>query len=64
MQLHPDFSVDFIDMRENPDGKYYWILHTRDHFSKFIAASFFGCMEQRDTHVMKYKLHTLPLPPS
>jgi len=25
-------------MRGNPDGKYCWILHIRDHFSKFSAA--------------------------
>ena len=28
-------QADLIDMRTKPDGKYVWILHLKDHFSKF-----------------------------
>ena len=28
-------QVDSIDMSSQPDGDYKWILHARDHFSKF-----------------------------
>ena len=28
-------QVDLIDMSSQPDGDYKWILHARDHFSKF-----------------------------
>ena len=27
--------MDLIDMRHEADGKYKWILHVKDHFSKF-----------------------------
>lgn len=29
------FQIDLIDMRHRPDGEYYYIGHTMDHFSKF-----------------------------
>ncbi len=28
-------QADLIDIRTKPDGKYVWILHLKDHFSKF-----------------------------
>lgn len=28
-------QMDLIDMREQPDGKYCWILHVKDHYSRF-----------------------------
>ncbi|KAI3620135.1 hypothetical protein CBS9595_002102 [Malassezia furfur] len=28
-------QVDMIDMRREPDGEYQWILHIKDHFSRF-----------------------------
>lgn len=28
-------QIDLIDMRHEPDGQYKWILHAKDHFSKF-----------------------------
>lgn len=28
-------QMDLIDMRQEPDGKYRWILHIKDHFSRF-----------------------------
>jgi len=28
-------QIDLIDMSSKPDGDYKWILHARDHFSKF-----------------------------
>ena len=28
-------QMDLIDMREQPDGKYRWILHIKDHYSRF-----------------------------
>lgn len=28
-------QVDMIDMRREPDGEYAWILHIKDHFSRF-----------------------------
>ncbi|CAF1596916.1 unnamed protein product [Didymodactylos carnosus] len=28
-------EIDLIDLRTRPDGDYKWILHCRDHFSKF-----------------------------
>ncbi|CAF4318463.1 unnamed protein product [Rotaria magnacalcarata] len=31
-------QMDFIDMRNVQDGKYKWILHTMDHFTKFSWA--------------------------
>ena len=30
-------QAGLIDMRGNPDGEFKWILHIRDHFSKFSA---------------------------
>ncbi|CAF2953549.1 unnamed protein product [Rotaria sp. Silwood2] len=30
--------VDFIDMRCHPDGRFKWILHVKDHFSRFSWA--------------------------
>ncbi|CAF4558114.1 unnamed protein product [Rotaria sp. Silwood2] len=31
-------QMDLIDLRTRPDGEYQWILHCRDHFSKFSWA--------------------------
>lgn len=31
-------QIDLIDFRSRPDGDYKWILHARDHFSKFSWA--------------------------
>lgn len=31
-------QIDLIDMRADPDKEYHWILHIRDHFSKFSSA--------------------------
>ena len=31
-------QVDLIDFRSRPDGEYKWIMHVRDHFSKFSWA--------------------------
>jgi transposase InsO family protein len=28
-------QVDLIDMRHEPSGQYKWILHVKDHFSKY-----------------------------
>jgi hypothetical protein len=28
-------QVDLIDMRHEPSGQYKWILHIKDHFSKY-----------------------------
>lgn len=30
--------VNLIDMRNMPDNEYKWILHTKDHFTKFSWA--------------------------
>ena len=30
-------QVDLIDMRHIPDGRFKWICHIKDHFSKFSA---------------------------
>jgi hypothetical protein len=30
--------MDLVDMRSVPDGEYKWILHTKDHFTKFSWA--------------------------
>lgn len=31
-------QMDLIDMRSIQDGEFQWILHTKDHFSKFSWA--------------------------
>ncbi|CAF3193160.1 unnamed protein product [Rotaria sp. Silwood2] len=31
-------QIDLIDLRTRPDGEYQWILHCRDHFSKYSWA--------------------------
>ncbi|CAF3273316.1 unnamed protein product [Rotaria socialis] len=31
-------QMDLIDMRSRPDGKFKWILHVKDHFTKFSWA--------------------------
>ena len=31
-------QIDLIDMRTRPDGEFKWILHCRDHFSKYSWA--------------------------
>ena len=31
-------QMDLIDMRSIPDGEYKWILHAKDHFTKFCWA--------------------------
>jgi len=36
--LWEQVQIDLIDMRADPDGEYQWILHIRDHFSKFSCA--------------------------
>ena len=28
-------QVDLIDFRDTPDGQYKWVLHAKDHFSKY-----------------------------
>ncbi|KAK7096157.1 hypothetical protein V1264_005490 [Littorina saxatilis] len=28
-------QIDLVDMRSQPDGEFKWILHARDHFTKF-----------------------------
>ena len=28
-------QIDLIDMRHTPSGRYAWILHIKDHFSKY-----------------------------
>jgi hypothetical protein len=28
-------QIDLVDMRHEPSGKYKWVLHIKDHFSKF-----------------------------
>ena len=28
-------QIDLIDMKHTPDGKYAWILHIKDHYSKY-----------------------------
>ena len=28
-------QIDLIDFRHEPDGQYQWVLHIKDHFSKF-----------------------------
>jgi len=28
-------QTDLIDMRHTPDGRYAWILHIKDHYSKY-----------------------------
>lgn len=28
-------QMDLIDMRQEPDGDYHWILHIKDHYSRF-----------------------------
>ena len=30
-------QIDLVDMRATPDGNYKWILHLKDHFSKFTT---------------------------
>jgi hypothetical protein len=35
--LFERIQVDLIDMRKEPDGQYKWILHIKDHFSKFTC---------------------------
>ena len=30
-------QIDLIDMRHSPDGRFKWILHIKDHFSKYTA---------------------------
>lgn len=30
--------MDLIDMQSCPDGKYNWILHVKDHFTKYSFA--------------------------
>jgi hypothetical protein len=30
-------QIDLIDMRAEPSGPYNWILHTHDHFSRFMT---------------------------
>src|SRR6185437_1311638 len=32
-------KVDLIDLRTNPDGEYKYIVHARDHFSRYSWAS-------------------------
>ena len=29
-------QADLIDMQDDPDGDYNWILNMQDHFSKFV----------------------------
>jgi len=31
-------QIDLTDLRVDPDGKYQWILHIRDQFSKYSCA--------------------------
>lgn len=37
-KLFERVQVDLIDMRAEPDGKFQWICHLRDHFSKYSQA--------------------------
>ena len=30
-------QIDLVDMSNDPDGQYHWILHLKDHFSKFTT---------------------------
>lgn len=30
-------QIDLVDMRHEPDGQYKWLLHIRDHFSKYTS---------------------------
>lgn len=30
-------QIDLVDFRHEPDGQYKWILHIKDHFSKFTS---------------------------
>lgn len=30
-------QIDLVDFRHEPDGQYKWILHVKDHFSKFTS---------------------------
>ncbi|CAF2044692.1 unnamed protein product [Rotaria magnacalcarata] len=34
----PRIQISLIDMTDRPDGKFKWILHTKDSFSKFVWA--------------------------
>ena len=34
-KLWETVQIDLIDVRADPDGEYQWILHIRDHFSKY-----------------------------
>ena len=31
-------QIDLTDFRSRPDGDFHWILHARDHFTKFSGA--------------------------
>ena len=44
-------QVDLIDFRSRPDGEYKWIMHVRDHFSKFSWAYPLKCASEVAEHL-------------
>ena len=53
-------QADLIDMRIKPDGEHVWILHLKDHFSKF--SMIYALTNKRASEIIYYiSLFTRPL---
>ena len=42
-------QIDLIDMRHTPDGRFKWICHIKDHFSKFSAL--YACKSKQASEI-------------
>lgn len=45
-------QADLIDMRTKPDGEFVWILHLKDHFSKF--SMLYALKSKRSSEITYY----------
>lgn len=50
-QVMERIQMDLIDMRQSPDGDYKWILHIKDHFSRFCML--YPLRHDREQEVMR-----------
>ena len=57
-------QMDLIDMRMNADGRYRWILHIKDHYSRFCML--YPVRRRKKQEVLRYLLDWMALmgPPS
>ena len=51
-EIMAQVQADLIDMRTKPDGVYVWILHLKDHFSKF--SMLYALKSKRSSEITYY----------